>query len=252
MGLLAVIPARSGSKRIPGKNIRPFLDRPIMAYPIAAALGAEVFSHVIVSTDTDTIADVARQCGAEVPFIRPQELSGDYVPTVDVVLHALAWAENTWGPVSHVCCLYPTAVFVTADLVRRGLECLRGTNAMSAFTVAQHRAPVLRALAITDSGGLRMLWPEYESTRSQDLPPAYYDAGQMYWTDAVTLKQERSLYTRCALPIVLRDDSVQDIDTPTDWQLAEMKYELLGGGLPAFPRSSTSKRIESNAGRSPR
>lgn len=238
MGVLAVIPARSGSKRIPSKNIRPFLGRPIMAYPIAAALDSGVFSCVLVSTDADAVADVARQSGAEVPFLRPPELSGDYVPTVDVLLHALSWAENAWGPVSSVCCLYPTAAFVTADLIRQGLAVLADGNATSVFTVARYSSSILRALTIDESGGLRMMWPEFELTRSQDMPAAYYDAGQMYWVDAAALKQERKLYTRRAVPVVLPDGRVQDIDTEADWQLAELKYGLLRGTAPFLPGPS--------------
>lgn len=222
----AVIPARGGSKRIPRKNIRPFLKRPLISYPIAAALRADVFSHVIVSTDCEEIAAVAREHGAEVPFMRPSELADDFASIVDVLLHAAHWADDAWGPSSPMCCLFPGAVFVTPELIRQGLESLYEQHATSVFTVAKYETPILRALTRDDTGFLRMLWPEYEMSRSQDLPEAYYDVGQMYWIDVAAFYSERRVYTKKAFPLELPPNRAQDIDTESDWALAEMKYSL--------------------------
>ena len=226
---IAVIPARGGSKRVPGKNIRPFHGRPILHYPIAAALESGLFDHVLVSTDSERIAEVARQGGAETPFMRPPELADDHATTVAVLLHAAQWYEDHGEPVSTVCCLYPAAVFVGPALIRRGYDALRA-GATSACTVVRYDQPIQRALTLDEEGRLRMMWPEFEITRTQDLAVAFRDAGQMYWLEAGAMREERRLYTAQAAPLEMDDERVQDIDTEADWTLAEAKFAAMRDG----------------------
>jgi len=224
---IALIPARGGSKRIPRKNIREFRGKPMIAYSIAAALEAEIFDQVIVSTDSEEIAGIARRHGAETPFLRPPELAGDFTTTAEVVAHALEWLTAHSGAVDTMCCLYATAPFVTGRWLRKGYELLGGREVSAVFTVAAHPSPVFRALKKDENGFLRMVWPEYELSRSNDLPETYYDAGQFYWLAASRFRQTNRLYADDALPLVLPRYLVQDIDTGEDWRMAELMHETL-------------------------
>jgi pseudaminic acid cytidylyltransferase len=224
---IALIPARGGSKRIPGKNIKNFRGKPIIAYSIDAALRTELFDRVIVSTDSEKIAAVAKQFGAQIPFMRPAQLAGDFSTTAEVIRHALDWCLENTGPVANICCLYATAPFVTPENIHKGYKLLTFRRASSVFTVAAHPSPVFRALKNDDEGYLQMVWPEYELTRSNDLPETYYDAGQFYWLDAGKFRQSTKMYAEDALPLVLPRYLAQDIDTPEDWEMAELMYETL-------------------------
>jgi pseudaminic acid cytidylyltransferase len=223
----AVIPARSGSKRIPGKNIKLFLGKPMISYSIEAAKKSGVFDRIIVSTDSPEIAKIAVVYGAEVPFMRPPELSGDHASTDSVVLHALDWLGANWKPVDYICCIYSTAPFVRPEYLKKGLELLRSENATSAFSVTSFPCPIFRALKVDGGGRIQMFWPEHRLTRSQDLPEAFHDAGQFYWADARKYALEKRLFSSDAVPIILPRKFVQDIDTPEDWERAESMFKVL-------------------------
>ena len=224
---LAVIPARAGSTRVKRKNIRQFLGSPIIAYPIRAALQSGLFDHVLVSTDSKEIAEVAREHGAEVPFLRPAELATDTAITVDVLLHALQACHESYGDIDRLCCLYPTSVFVTEAMLQEGRSALDRPDVDGCFTVSEFDAPVQRALCVSGEGFVEPVWPENELVRSQDLEPRYHDAAQMYWLRASALAAERKVFLRRSMPIVVPRYAVQDIDDEDDWLLAELKFEAL-------------------------
>lgn len=224
---VAIIPARGGSKRIPGKNIKLFAGKPIIAYSIEAAIATGLFGRVIVSTDSVEIAGVAREYGAEVPFLRPAGLADDFTPTAEVILHALHWLVDGGVGVPHACCIYATAPFVQPGFVREGHDLLLQSGAASVFTVTTYSASIHRALKIQADGRLAMVWPEYELTRSNDLPEVYHDAGQFYWLAVPRFFKEKKIYSHDARPVILPRYLVQDIDTSEDWFTAEVMYEVL-------------------------
>ena len=224
---LAVIPARGGSKRIPRKNIKSFCGRPMMAWSIEAAQASKLFDHVIVSTDDDEVAAVAKQWGAEVPFIRPAELSGDYVGTGPVVKHTAEWVAQHLERPDLVCTLYATAPFVRPGDLIDGLQVLNASGSEIAFTVTSFPFPIQRAIRITANGRVAMFQPEHYATRSQDLEPAYHDAGQFYWSTFDALVRQVPAFSDAAAPIILPRHRVQDIDTAEDWVRAEMLMKVL-------------------------
>lgn len=224
---LCVIPARGGSKRIPRKNIKPFNGKPIIAYSIEAALSSGCFNNVIVSTDDEEIADVAKSYGAEVPFKRPDVLSDDHANTLPVIKHAIEWFEENKITPDYVCCIYATAAFVRAKAIKEAYQQLKDTGAEYCFSVTSFSFPVQRAVKITKSQRLQMFYPEHLSTRSQDLEEAYHDAGQFYWGTCDAFKQQKQLFSELASPYVLPRYQVQDIDTQEDWIRAELMYQVL-------------------------
>jgi len=224
---LAVIPARGGSKRIPRKNIRSFGGRPMIAWPIQAALESGCFDRVIVSTDDAEIAAVAQAEGAEVPFLRPAELSDDHTATIPVIAHAVAWQNAHGATAQEVCCLYATAPFVRAEYLRRGLEVLRETGASYAFSVTSYAFPIQRAIRITREVRIEMFQPEHFNTRSQDLAEAWHDAGQFYWGRAEAWLSDGPLFGPDSAPVPLPRHRVQDIDTPEDWERAEWMFRAI-------------------------
>jgi pseudaminic acid cytidylyltransferase len=223
---IAVIPARGGSKRIPNKNLKTFAGMPIIAYSIKAAKTAGVFDKIIVSTDSDKIAQVAKEYGAEVPFMRPSELADDFTPTAPVLIHALNWLAENGTPPNYVCCIYATAPFVRSEYIKEGFKLMAGKKVSSVFSVTTFPFPIFRALKIVGGSHLQMFWPEHEMTRSNDLPEAYHDAGQFYWIDSKKFMKTKKLYTDDALPVILPRYLVQDIDTLEDWETAELLYEV--------------------------
>lgn len=224
---LCVIPARGGSKRIPRKNIKHFLGKPIIAYSIQAAVDSGCFDKVIVSTDDEEIANVARQNGAEVPFIRPEELSNDYAGTLPVIKNATKWFEEQGINVDYVCCLYATAPFVTAETLQVAYEQLIASQADFCFSVTPYRSPIQRAIKITESNRIEMFNSHMFNMRSQDLEEAYHDAGQFYWGTAKAFKQQQRFYSEHASPYILPSYLVQDLDNLDDWIRAEMMYQVL-------------------------
>lgn len=227
---LAVIPARGGSKRIPRKNVRAFRGKPIVAWSIEAALASGCFDRVIVSTDDESIAAIARGCGAETPFVRPADLADDHTGTNAVVRHAVQWCRDAGEQISAACCIYATAPFVTPEALREGLEQLEACDADFAFSVTTFPFPVQRALLRSSSGAMRPMFPQHIASRSQDLEEAYHDAGQFYWGRAAAFLEERSLYGEKSIGIMLPRYRVQDIDTEEDWRRAELLHELISRG----------------------
>ena len=221
---VAIIPARGGSKRIPRKNVKLFAGKPMISYSISAALESGVFDRIVVSTDDEEIASVARQCGAEVPFMRPPELANDHAATDAVILHALERLVKNGFAARYVCCIYATAPFLQARYIREGLALLKEKNATSAFSVTTFPYTIFRSLRINERGRVEMFWPENFAKRSQDLPEAYHDAGQFYWADANRYLVEKRFFSSDAVPVILPRSLVQDIDTPEDWEVAEQMY----------------------------
>ena len=248
---LCIIPARGGSKRIPRKNIKPFNGKPMIAYSIEAALESGCFARVAVSTDDEEIAAVARQYGAETPFVRPPELADDFATTGAVMRHAVATLlaerlpESERGGLLHgksgqpdcsaglkpalpeVCCLYATAPFVRPADLQRGLDTLRRSGGDYAFSVTDFPFPIQRALRLNGQGGVSMFQPENFAVRSQDLEHAWHDAGQFYWGNAEAWLAEKPIFNSRATAVKLPRYRVQDIDTPEDWARAEMMWQVL-------------------------
>jgi len=224
---LAVIPARGGSKRIPRKNIKMFGGKPMIAWSIEAAMASGCFDRIIVSTDDAEIADVARAHGAEVPFMRPPELSDDHSGTMPVMAHAITLIAKQFGPVEFACCLYATAPFVQSQDLRQGLKELQKSDALYAFTVTNFPAPIQRSFRITQQQRIEMFDAAQFNARSQDLEEAYHDAGQFYWGRTDAWLHATPLFSRFSAPILLPRYRVQDIDTLDDWFRAEMMFEIL-------------------------
>lgn len=224
---LAVIPARGGSKRIPRKNIRDFCGKPIIAYSIEAARQSNCFDRIIVSTDDEEIAAVARDWGAETPFVRPAELSNDYAGTVPVIKHAIEWFIDNQERPELACCIYATAPFIIPQDLQRGLDTLLSTKSDYAFTLTDYPFPIQRAVKLTSSGRVAMFQPEHFKTRSQDLEQAYHDAGQFYWGRCEAFLHELPIFSQAAAPVLLPRHRVQDIDTLEDWHRAELMFKVL-------------------------
>ncbi|MEH2610386.1 pseudaminic acid cytidylyltransferase [Bradyrhizobium sp. AZCC 1693] len=224
---IAVIPARGGSKRIPRKNIRTFCGKPIIAYSIAAAQQTGLFDQVVVSTDDEEIASVAREFGATTPFIRPSEIADDFTGTNAVVKHAVAWFNAQSNDVTHACCLYATAPLVQARFITEGYEALSRSDAAFAFSVTSYAFPIQRAMRITPDGRVDAIYPEHRMTRSQDLEHAYHDAGQFYWGTARAFLEDMPLFAPHSIGVILPRHLVQDIDTLEDWERAELMYQAV-------------------------
>jgi pseudaminic acid cytidylyltransferase len=219
---IAIIPARGGSKRIPRKNIKQFGGLPMIAWSIRAAIASQCFERIIVSTDDDEIAQVAIAHGAEVPFVRPPELSDDHTGTIPVIAHAIEW-QNAQGPsASDVCCIYATAPFVSATDIKHGHQVLHDSGADYAFSVTSYAFPIQRAIRITPNQRVQMFEPEHFNTRSQDLVEAWHDAGQFYWGHATAWLSHQPVFTEASSPVPIPRYRVQDIDTLEDWERAEL------------------------------
>jgi len=221
---IAVIPARGGSRRIPGKNIRAFAGKPIIAYSIESAVESALFDRIIVSTDDPRIAAVAVALGAEAPFLRPATLADDHTGTNAVVKHAVAWAIAQGCAVTHACCIYATAPFIQANTLREGLAKLIASNKAFAFSVTSFPHPIQRALRLGPEGTVEPMHREHMFTRSQDLEPVYHDAGQFYWGTVEAFLNDVETFSPASVAIVLPRLLVQDIDTEEDWHRAELLY----------------------------
>jgi N-acylneuraminate cytidylyltransferase len=223
---VCLIPARGGSKRIPKKNIKPFLGKPIIAYSIESALNSGCFDEVMVSTDCPEIAAEAEKYGAKVPFVRPPELSDDYCTTIDVIKHTVNWYSNNGCEISHLCCLYATSPFASGEDLSSAYHKLIESNSDYCVSVAEYTYPIQRALRSNDDARIEMIYPEHESTRSQDLETALHDAGQFYWGKAEAFLLGKPLLSKFTTPYLLPSYRVQDIDTLDDWKRAELLYKL--------------------------
>ncbi|WP_026375629.1 pseudaminic acid cytidylyltransferase [Aestuariibacter salexigens] len=228
---LAIIPARGGSKRIPGKNIRSFAGKPMIAYSIDVALESGLFEHVWVSTDSEEIANVALQYGADVPFIRPEALSDDYIGTYPVVNHAISYANSVGIDPKFTCCIYATAPLIQRKYLIEGFERLRSEPDMDfAFSVTSFAFPIQRAIRLSGKG-VRPFEPGNMAKRSQDLEEAYHDAGQFYWGYSKSFINNKSTFSEQSIPIILPRHLVQDIDTAEDWQRAELMFHAYMQGV---------------------
>lgn len=223
---VAIIPARGGSKRIPRKNIKPFADLPIIAYSIKAAQESALFDRIIVTTDDEEIAKVARSFGAEVPFMRPKELSDDHTATIPVIAHAIQTLQNDCV-ITHACCIYATAPFIRPLDITNAYNALITHDKQYAFPVTTFPFPIQRGVKRDDEGNIKMFYPEHFATRSQDLEEAYHDVGQFYWGTAEAWLAGNPIFSDAATTIVLPRHLVQDIDTPEDWMRAELMHKAL-------------------------
>jgi pseudaminic acid CMP-transferase len=222
---IAIIPARGGSKRIPKKNSKPFCGKPMLAWSIETAQKSNLFDQIIVSTDDSEIANIAKQCEATVPFVRPMELSDDYAGTIPVIAHATRWAIDQGLDIQAVCCIYATAPLLQEQDLQRGLEALQSGDWDYAFAVTDFPSSIFRAFKQMPDGGLQMFFPEHFTTRSQDLPVALHDAGQFYWGRPDAWLKNKPIFDRTSKPIIIPRWRVQDIDTPDDWERVEkLKY----------------------------
>lgn len=222
--IIAIITARGGSKRIPRKNIKQFCGKPIIAYSIEAAKRSGIFDEIMVSTDDEEIAEVARVYGAEVPFMRSDKTSDDYATTRDVLMEVIEEYRKNGKEYKYMCCIYPTAPFISEDKLIVGMKNIVKRGIHQVLPVVEYSFPPQRSTYINDSGYLEYNFPQYKNARSQDLPKWYHDAGQFYFYDMDFYlhgnEQEKNIY-----PIVVSELEVQDIDNESDWRLAEIKYK---------------------------
>lgn len=224
---IAIIPARGGSKRIPKKNIRPFLGKPIIAYSIEATLKSKLFDEVMVSTDSQEIADIAIKYGAKVPFLRSNKNSGDYATDADVIKEVLSEYKKQGKKYDYAFCVYPIAPFVTAEKLKNAFEKIKETAASAVVPITLFSYPIQRGLKINKDGKISMIWPENMNVRSQDLMPTYHDAGQYFGIDVKIFLTGGKTFTENKVPIITPESEVQDIDNEEDWKLAEMKFKIL-------------------------
>ena len=227
---VAIITARGGSKRIPRKNIKDFLGRPIIEYSIKAALEAGIFDEVMVSTDDEEIAEIAKNAGAKVPFMRSEDTANDFATTADVIDEVLQQYKTNDVEFDYVCCIYPTAPFVTAKCLKEAMELLMNGNSDSVVPVVKFGFPPQRGVIIQD-GRVSFKWPEFALARSQDLESMYHDCGQFYCLNIESFEKQKCLVMANTMPYIREEKEVQDIDTMEDWYLAEIKYRMLYGDM---------------------
>lgn len=225
---IAIITARGGSKRIPRKNIRPFCGKPMIAWPIEAAKESQCFDHVLVSTDDSEIANVAKACGAEVPYLRPTSLADDYTPAHKAAREMLEWAIGQYGGIPAFCHLYPTAPMLTAAVIAQGMRLVCQEKFGFAMTVTRLNFPLYQLLEQTADGGLSPIFPvEKFMLRSQDMPSAYVDAGQAYFFKTARFLARETMIADDMAPVILPSEAAVDIDTEEDWERAEMMFTLI-------------------------
>lgn len=226
MSNLAIIPARGGSKRIPRKNIKPFLGKPIIAYSIEAALKSNLFDEVMVSTEDDEIAKIAKEFGAKVPFLRSKDNANDFAVLADVIEEVMTIYKKQNKNFDTICCILPTAPFVTSKIILEAYNKLKVNDLDSVFPILEFSFPIQRSLKI-ENDKINMVWSENLNVRSQDLEPRYHDSGQFYWVKSSSFNKEKKLLTDNSGAIVISELQAQDIDTETDWKLAEIKYKIM-------------------------
>jgi len=224
--VVAIIPARGGSKRIPKKNIKDFFGKPLIAYSIEVALQSKLFDKIIVSTDDEEIAKIAKEYGAEVPFMRPPELSDDFTATEDVVKHAIEYLASQGEVYDFICTIYATAPLLQKEYLIKGYEKLKNSDAVNSFSATTMPFPIQRTFKIDANGRCKMFTPEHYYTRSQDLEEAYQDAGQFYWSN-LNKHSDKIMFGADSIPIILPRHLVQDIDTLEDWIRAELMYQVI-------------------------
>jgi N-acylneuraminate cytidylyltransferase len=232
MPTLAIITARGGSKRIPGKNIKDFLGKPIISYSIETAKASGLFDEIMVSTDDKAIANVAIQYGADVPFFRSEKNAGDFATTAEVLIEVLEQYKAQGKEFTNICCIYPCAPFITINRLRQGLDLLLEKEVDVVFPVMKFHFPIQRAIRINDKGLMEMFQPEHLKTRSQDLEPAFCDSGQFYWLNVAAFLQKKAIWTNNTAVIVISELEGHDIDTLEDWKVAEFKYSIITKNTP--------------------
>ncbi len=224
---IAIITARGGSKRIPKKNIKEFCGMPIIAYSIKTAIDCGIFDEVMVSTDSEEIAEISKKYGAIVPFMRSQDTSGDFATTEDVILEVIDKYKKMGKEFEQVCCIYPTAPFVTVDILREASKIMDEKNPAVVIPVVQFSYPPQRCFIIDNSGYAKFKYPEYVNTRSQDLEKQYHDVGQFYIYNVQKLVESNGEIVDDFMPIIISEMQAQDIDNEEDWKLAELKYKYI-------------------------
>jgi N-acylneuraminate cytidylyltransferase len=227
MSRIAIIPARGGSKRIPGKNMRPFSGKPIIAYSIETAIKSGLFDEVMVSTDDSAIANFAVSIGAKVPFLRSPANSDDFASTIDVLLEVITNYKQIGKTYQEACCLYPTAPFITNKMLCNGFELMLECGYNSVFPVVAFDYPIQRSLQIDGQGQVSMVWPEFMSSRSQDLPKRFHDSGLFYWFKPQKLEIDLAIFGSNSGALIISELECHDIDTPDDWEMAELKFRRL-------------------------
>ncbi|QCT93889.1 pseudaminic acid cytidylyltransferase [Caminibacter mediatlanticus TB-2] len=218
---LCIIPARGGSKRIPRKNIKLFCGKPLIAYSIENAKKSKLFSKIVVSTDDEEIAKISKEYGAEILF-RPKELADDFVGSTEVFEHAIK-ELNKDDKFKYACMIYPTASLLKIEYLKKGLKELKNSDAIFSFSATTFDFPIWRSFEIVDNKA-KMIFPEFENKRSQDLKEAYHDAGQFYWKK---LNSNKKFSFNGSIPIIIPRYLVQDIDTMEDFIRAELLYKAI-------------------------
>jgi len=222
---IAIIPARGGSKRIPGKNSKMFCGKPMIAWAISCALESKMFDKVIVSTDDEYIAQVALAAGAETPFVRPDNLADDFTPTVPVIAHAVDTCQAMGWDIEYACCIYPCSPFLQTTDLMDAFALMKETDAYFAYPVTDYVHPIKRAMRRMPAGHMQFLQPEHELSRTQDLEKSYHDTGQFYWGKASAWKSRMKMHT-AGVGMVVPNWRVVDIDNPDDWKRAELLHEV--------------------------
>ena len=225
--IIAIIPARGGSKRIPRKNIKDFLGKPVISFSISAALESNLFQEVMVSTDDEEIANIAMKYGAKVPFLRSPETSNDFAETAAVLKEVLTNYEKQGQFFDMVCCIYPVAPLISVSKIKEAFSLINEKKLDCCFPVCLYSSPIWRAIEMDKENKVKMIWPENENKRTQDLPSSFFEAGQFFWFNTQNFLKTGEFMTDATGAIVLDDLHVQDIDTMTDWKLAELKFKLI-------------------------
>jgi pseudaminic acid cytidylyltransferase len=224
---IAIIPARSGSKRIPGKNIKEFCGKPMIGWSILEAINSECFDHIVVSTDSHEIAEIANSFGAETPFLRPKNISDDFTPIVTVMKHAISELLALSYKMTNIFCIFATAPFIRSNYIKSGLHQLTNNGCDYVFPVTTFSYPIQRSLIVNTDNTIRMLYPELSHTRSQDLDEAWHDAGQFYWGKFESWVEEKEIFKSDTQILRLPRKLVQDIDTYEDWEYAEALFNSI-------------------------
>lgn len=225
--LLAIIPARGGSKRLPKKNIKNFQGKPIMCWSISSAVKCGLFSQIMVSTDDSEIADIAVKCGAAVPFLRTTDNSDDFATTADVLSEVISKYSLIGNHFDYICCIYPTAPFILAEHIIKGYQEIIAGNHDVVFPVVEFQQSIWRSFCMNSDGLVKANFPENINSRSQDVPTAYHDAGQWYWINVERFKLSKTIFTKNSKAIVISSLAAQDIDTDNDWIIAELKHKAI-------------------------
>lgn len=226
---IAVIPARAGSKRIPNKNIKDFMGKPIIAYSIDCAVASGLFDRVIVSTDDERIADISIELGAEVPFKRPETIADDMSGIDAVLSHATEQLLKEHSDIDAICCIFATTPFIQKEDIEKGLKLLNEDDWSFVFSATEYSFPVYRSIFLDNQQRVEMIFPEMFTKRSQDLKPSYHDAAQFYWGKPLAWLNKDVIFCKNSTIVKIPRWRVCDIDTPEDWQQAELLYKAMNG-----------------------